>query len=148
MPKFKGEEYTLRWQGRSGFARLSLRHNYPIVPVGLVGGDDVYQSSPRARVGGASPHAYRNRYGRTPLYEHPTSRGFTNLALFSDEAHGLIASGWLFSPHESALGADVTRGLLKNSMNSFGLMGIRPGSDGAGQPRRRRLSAMAGDGSM
>jgi 1-acyl-sn-glycerol-3-phosphate acyltransferase len=44
MPKFKGEEYTLRWQGRSGFARLSVQHNYPIVPVGLVGGDDVYQS--------------------------------------------------------------------------------------------------------
>jgi len=44
MPKFKGEEYTLRWQGRSGFARLSVQHNYPIVPVGLVGADDVYQS--------------------------------------------------------------------------------------------------------
>jgi hypothetical protein len=108
MPKFKGEEYTLRWQGRSGFARLSLRHNYPIVPVGLVGGDDVYQSSPRARVGGASPHAYRNRYGRTPLYEHPTSRGFTNLALFSDEAHGLIASGG-FSVHTSRLWAPTLR---------------------------------------
>jgi 1-acyl-sn-glycerol-3-phosphate acyltransferase len=44
MPKFKGEEYTLRWQGRSGFARLSVQHDYSIVPVGLVGGDDVYQS--------------------------------------------------------------------------------------------------------
>jgi 1-acyl-sn-glycerol-3-phosphate acyltransferase len=44
MAKFKGEEHTLRWQGRSGFARLSVENNYPIVPVGLVGGDDVYQS--------------------------------------------------------------------------------------------------------
>jgi 1-acyl-sn-glycerol-3-phosphate acyltransferase len=42
MPKFKGEEYQLRWEGRSGFARLAIAHNYPIVPVGLVGGDDVY----------------------------------------------------------------------------------------------------------
>ena len=42
MPKFKGEEYRLRWEGRSGFARLAIAHDYPIVPVGLVGGDDVY----------------------------------------------------------------------------------------------------------
>jgi 1-acyl-sn-glycerol-3-phosphate acyltransferase len=44
IAKFKGEEHTLRWQGRSGFARLSVENNYPIVPVGLVGGDDFYQS--------------------------------------------------------------------------------------------------------
>ncbi|WP_082993011.1 lysophospholipid acyltransferase family protein [Mycobacterium sp. 1245111.1] len=42
--KFRGEEYTLRWQGRAGFARLSIEQSYPIVPVGLVGGDDVYRS--------------------------------------------------------------------------------------------------------
>jgi 1-acyl-sn-glycerol-3-phosphate acyltransferase len=42
--KFRGEEYRLRWQGRSGFARVAIESNYPIVPVGLVGGDDVYQS--------------------------------------------------------------------------------------------------------
>jgi 1-acyl-sn-glycerol-3-phosphate acyltransferase len=42
--KFKGEEYTLRWQGRSGFARVSVENGYPIVPAGLVGGDDVYRS--------------------------------------------------------------------------------------------------------
>ncbi len=44
MPKFKGEEYQLSWNGRSGFARLAIAHDYPIVPVGLVGGDDVYRS--------------------------------------------------------------------------------------------------------
>jgi 1-acyl-sn-glycerol-3-phosphate acyltransferase len=42
--KFKGEEYRLRWDGRSGFARVAIESNYPIVPVALVGGDDVYQS--------------------------------------------------------------------------------------------------------
>lgn len=42
MLKFKGEEYRLSWEGRSGFARLAIAHDYPIVPVGLVGGDDVY----------------------------------------------------------------------------------------------------------
>jgi 1-acyl-sn-glycerol-3-phosphate acyltransferase len=42
--KFKGEENTLNWKGRSGFARISVRNNYPIVPVALVGGDDVYQN--------------------------------------------------------------------------------------------------------
>ena len=44
IPKFKGEEYQLRWDGRSGFARVAIAHDYPIVPVGLVGGDDVYQA--------------------------------------------------------------------------------------------------------
>jgi 1-acyl-sn-glycerol-3-phosphate acyltransferase len=44
IPKFKGEEYTLRWQGRAGFARLSVENGYPIVPAGLVGGDDIYRS--------------------------------------------------------------------------------------------------------
>ncbi|MBX9982495.1 lysophospholipid acyltransferase family protein [Mycobacterium gordonae] len=44
IAKFKGEEYQLNWRGRSGFARLAVEHDYPIVPVGLVGGDDVYKS--------------------------------------------------------------------------------------------------------
>ncbi len=44
MLKFKGEQYQLRWEGRSGFARLAVGHDYPIVPAGLVGGDDVYTS--------------------------------------------------------------------------------------------------------
>jgi 1-acyl-sn-glycerol-3-phosphate acyltransferase len=42
--KFKGEEYRLSWRGRAGFARMAVEHDYPIVPVGLVGGDDVYKS--------------------------------------------------------------------------------------------------------
>jgi 1-acyl-sn-glycerol-3-phosphate acyltransferase len=44
IAKFKGEEYRLHWNGRSGFARIAVENDYPIVPVGLVGGDDVYQS--------------------------------------------------------------------------------------------------------
>jgi 1-acyl-sn-glycerol-3-phosphate acyltransferase len=44
IAKFKGEEYRLSWEGRSGFARVAIESDYPIVPVGLVGGDDVYQS--------------------------------------------------------------------------------------------------------
>lgn len=44
MLKFKGEQYTLQWERRTGFARLAVAHDYPIVPVGLVGGDDVFHS--------------------------------------------------------------------------------------------------------
>lgn len=44
ISKFKGEEYTLQWQGRSGFALLCVEIDYPIVPVALVGGDDVYSN--------------------------------------------------------------------------------------------------------
>ncbi len=43
MLKFKGENYQLQWERRSGFARLAVANHYPIVPVGLVGGDDVYR---------------------------------------------------------------------------------------------------------
>jgi 1-acyl-sn-glycerol-3-phosphate acyltransferase len=42
--KFKGEEYHLNWNGRSGFARIAAENDYPIIPAGLVGGDDVYKS--------------------------------------------------------------------------------------------------------
>jgi 1-acyl-sn-glycerol-3-phosphate acyltransferase len=44
IAKFKGEENTLRWQGRAGFARVSVENNYPIVPVALLGADEVYRS--------------------------------------------------------------------------------------------------------
>lgn len=44
IAKFKGEENTLRWQDRAGFARISAEHDYPIVPAGLIGGDEVYRS--------------------------------------------------------------------------------------------------------
>jgi 1-acyl-sn-glycerol-3-phosphate acyltransferase len=44
IAKFKGEEYQLNWSGRAGFARIAVENDYPIVPVGLVGGDDVYKS--------------------------------------------------------------------------------------------------------
>ncbi len=44
IAKFKGEEYRLNWRGRAGFARIAVENDYPIVPVGLVGGDDVYKS--------------------------------------------------------------------------------------------------------
>jgi 1-acyl-sn-glycerol-3-phosphate acyltransferase len=44
IPKFKGEENTLRWDGRAGFARVSVENEYPIVPVALVGADEVYRS--------------------------------------------------------------------------------------------------------
>jgi len=42
MPKFKGEQYQLSWAGRAGFARVAIDNGYPIVPVGLVGSDDLF----------------------------------------------------------------------------------------------------------
>lgn len=44
IAKFKGEEHTLNWRGRAGFARVAIANDYPIVPVGLVGSDDMYRS--------------------------------------------------------------------------------------------------------
>ncbi len=40
--KARDQLYTLMWNGRTGFARIAAEYAYPIVPVALVGGDDVY----------------------------------------------------------------------------------------------------------
>lgn len=40
--KRKHEKYQLTWKQRTGFARLAIEHQYPILPVASVGGDDCY----------------------------------------------------------------------------------------------------------
>ena len=42
ISKARDQLYTLMWHGRNGFARIAAEHDYPIIPVALVGGDDVY----------------------------------------------------------------------------------------------------------
>jgi 1-acyl-sn-glycerol-3-phosphate acyltransferase len=74
--KFKGEEYTLRWQGRAGFARISVENGYPIVPAGLVGGDDVYRSwTTRDSVYGRFSEALGRRMNGRPDMAMPLLRG-------------------------------------------------------------------------
>ncbi|MEE6177322.1 lysophospholipid acyltransferase family protein [Mycobacterium sp. 050134] len=76
IPKFKGEEYTLRWQGRAGFARISVENGYPIVPAGLVGGDDVYRSlTTRDSVYGRFSEALGRRLNGRPDMAMPLLRG-------------------------------------------------------------------------
>lgn len=76
MPKFKGEKYKLRWQGRSGFARLAIAHDYPIVPVGLVGGDDVYHGLvERDSLLGRAGQFIGSRVGGRPDMAIPPMRG-------------------------------------------------------------------------
>ncbi len=89
IAKFKGEEYTLRWQGRTGFARLAVEYSYPIVPVGLVGGDDVYRSM-TTREG---------RWGR--LSQSLTER------LSGPLRHGNAAHAWDRPHADSPAAADV-----------------------------------------
>ncbi|WP_327145028.1 lysophospholipid acyltransferase family protein [Nocardia sp. NBC_01327] len=38
----KGQKYTLLWEGRTGFARMAIETGTPIVPIAMVGGDDIY----------------------------------------------------------------------------------------------------------
>ncbi|MET0704563.1 MAG: lysophospholipid acyltransferase family protein [Mycobacterium sp.] len=40
VAKRKGEKYQLLWENRLGFARLAVKHNYPIVPFATVGAED------------------------------------------------------------------------------------------------------------
>ncbi|MFN8033133.1 MAG: lysophospholipid acyltransferase family protein [Mycobacterium sp.] len=76
MPKFKGEKYTLSWSGRSGFARLAIAHDYPIVPVGLVGGDDVFHGLvERDSLLGRAGQFLGRRLGGRPDMAIPPIRG-------------------------------------------------------------------------
>lgn len=76
MPKFKGEEYTLRWGSRTGFARLAVNHKYPIVTAGLVGGDDVYTSvTTRDGRWGKISQWIGNRLAGSPDMAMPLVRG-------------------------------------------------------------------------
>ncbi|ORW33129.1 glycerol acyltransferase [Mycobacterium paraense] len=76
IAKFKGEEYTLRWQGRAGFARLSVESGYPIVPAALVGGDDVYRSwTTRYGAYGKLSEALGRRLNGRPDMAMPLLRG-------------------------------------------------------------------------
>ncbi|BBY62534.1 lysophospholipid acyltransferase family protein [Mycolicibacterium helvum] len=76
IAKFKGEENTFNWRGRSGFARVAITGGYPIVPVGLVGSDEMYHSliSRDSRLGRLSLAASEMITGRadTPM---PLMRG-------------------------------------------------------------------------
>lgn len=76
IAKFKGEEYMLHWEGRAGFARLSVQNQYPIVPVALVGGDDVYKSviSRTSRLGQLNTEIYDKLTGRRDMAP-PIGRG-------------------------------------------------------------------------
>lgn len=40
--KRKGEQHTLRWKSRTGFARMAIEHNCTIVPFSTVGADDCF----------------------------------------------------------------------------------------------------------
>ena len=76
MTKFKGEEYRLRWERRFGFARLAIAHDYPIVPVGLVGGDDVYHGLvERDSALGRVSQFVGSRLGGRPDMAIPPTRG-------------------------------------------------------------------------
>lgn len=38
----KGEKYVLKWEGRTGFARMAIETGAPIVPLAMIGADDAY----------------------------------------------------------------------------------------------------------
>ncbi len=38
----KGEKYVLKWEGRTGFARMAIETGAPIVPIAMVGADDAF----------------------------------------------------------------------------------------------------------
>jgi 1-acyl-sn-glycerol-3-phosphate acyltransferase len=71
--KFKGEEYTLRWENRFGFARLAVEHGYPIVTAALVGGDDVYAAMVRrdSLLGRATEWGSHRLSGRSDMVMPP-----------------------------------------------------------------------------
>ena len=76
IAKFKGEQNTLRWEGRAGFARLSVENDYPIVPAALLGGDDVYTSlTRRDGLWGRFSQGLAEKFGGKPEMAMPLLRG-------------------------------------------------------------------------
>lgn len=76
IAKFKGEQNTLRWADRAGFARLSVEHDYPIVPAALIGGDDVYISlTGRDDLWGRVSRGLAEKLGGKPDMAMPLLRG-------------------------------------------------------------------------
>ncbi len=76
IAKFKGEQNTLRWEGRAGFARLSVENDYPIVPAALLGGDDVYTSlTRRDGLWGRFSQGLAAKFGGKPEMAMPLLRG-------------------------------------------------------------------------
>lgn len=57
--KRKGEQYTLIWGERLGFARMAIQHGCPIVPFAAVGVEDAYDV-----------HVDAEDYLRTPILGH------------------------------------------------------------------------------
>lgn len=76
IAKFKGEENTVNWTGRAGFARIAAEFGYPIVPAGLVGGDEVYRSfTTRDGRWGRFSQALAQRFGGRPEMAMPLVHG-------------------------------------------------------------------------
>ena len=90
MPKLKGEEYTLRWDNRYGFAHSAIEHGYPIVTVGLVGGDDVLTSMTTRD----------SRWGRLSEWTSERLSGRTDMAFPPLRGIGLT---WIPRPQRSYL---------------------------------------------
>jgi 1-acyl-sn-glycerol-3-phosphate acyltransferase len=42
VAKRKGEQNKLTWKTRTGFARMAIEHQYPIIPVAALGADDAF----------------------------------------------------------------------------------------------------------
>ena len=47
--KTQAQRYTLQWRERYGFIRLAAQHNYPIVPMAIVGPDEFYDHAIEGR---------------------------------------------------------------------------------------------------
>ena len=47
--KTQAERYTLQWRERYGFIRMAARHDYPIVPMAIVGPDEFYDHAIEGR---------------------------------------------------------------------------------------------------
>jgi hypothetical protein len=47
--KTQAERYTLQWRERYGFIRMAAQHNYPIVPMAIVGPDEFFDHAIEGR---------------------------------------------------------------------------------------------------
>ncbi|MDI1478273.1 lysophospholipid acyltransferase family protein [Polyangium sp. y55x31] len=66
--KLSSDAYTLRWQGRAGFARVAMRARVPIVPFAATGVDELYHLDRRE-------HFLGRWFGGSSRYDIPLPSG-------------------------------------------------------------------------
>lgn len=148
VAKRRGEKYRLLWKDRVGFALLAIRHGATVVPVSLLGGEEMLDIKVDANDLLGAP-VLGDLVRRLPMRHDviiPWARGFAGLPLPRPERlyfrFGAPLDARDHLPTEA--GARALRDLVKHSVQD----GLRELADERARDPLRRFRARAADAAM